>query len=107
MDIVEGFYNVKTKEENITTRTLTEEEVLQIEENNKKEVNQKKLMQLINWFNDYFDKQLNQSFWQDDFTVSNDPYFKDENGNPRTYSNIEELKAQAKIVRDEIRNLRK
>lgn len=60
-----------------------------------------RIEQLTNWFDNYFDKQLNQSLWQDDFTVSHDNYFN------KDYANIDELKAQAKIVRDEIRELRK
>ena len=62
---------------------------------------QEKLKVLENWFDNYFDKQLNQSLWQDDFTVSHDDYFN------KDYANIDELKAQAKIVRNEIRELRK
>ena len=61
----------------------------------------KRLAELKNWFDNYFDKQLNQSLWQDDFTVSHDDYFN------KDYANIDELKAQAKIVRNEIRELRK
>ena len=60
-----------------------------------------RIEQLTNWFDNYFDKQLNQSLWQDDFTVSHDNYFN------KDYANIDELKAQAKIVRNEIRELRK
>ena len=63
--------------------------------------NKEKLAELTNWFDNYFDKQLNQSLWQDDFTVSHDDYFD------KDYANIDELKAQAKIVRNEIRELRK
>ena len=63
-------------------------------------INQEKLRELTNWFDNYFDKQLTQSQWQDDFTVSHDDYFN------KDYANIDELKAQAKIVRDEIRQLR-
>ena len=63
--------------------------------------NEEKIEQLTNWFDNYFDKQLTQSQWQDDFTVSHDDYFN------KDYSNIDELKAQAKIVRNEIRELRK
>ena len=70
-------------------------------------LNKQKLTELINWFDNYFDKQLNQSLWQNDFIVSADPYFKNENGQPKTYSTIDELKSQAKLVRDEIRELRK
>ena len=60
----------------------------------------KKISELENWFDNYFDKQLNQSLWQDDFVVSHDDYFN------KDYANIDELKAQAKIVRNEIRELR-
>ena len=67
----------------------------------RKLTNEEKVEQLINWFDNYFDKQLNQSLWQDDFTVSHDNYFN------KDYANIDELKAQAKVVRDEIRELRK
>ena len=63
--------------------------------------NKEKLFELTNWFDNYFDKQLTQSQWQDDFTVSHDNYFN------KDYANIDELKAQAKIVRNEIRELRK
>lgn len=69
-------------------------------------LNQIKLAELTNWFDNYFDKQFKQSQWQKNFKVSEDPYFKDENGKPRTYADIEELKAQAEIVREEIKSLR-
>lgn len=65
-----------------------------------KQLNQFRLSELEYWFDDYFDKQLNQSLWQDDFAVSHDDYFD------KDYAGIDELKAQAKIVRDEIRELR-
>ena len=68
---------------------------------NVKSLSEIRLNELINWFDNYFDKQLNQSLWQDDFTVSHDYYFN------KDYANINELKAQAKIVRNEIRELRK
>lgn len=64
------------------------------------EIKQSKLAELTNWFDNYFDKQLNQSLWQDDFVISHDDYFN------KDYANIDELKAQAKIVRNEIRELR-
>lgn len=60
-----------------------------------------KLKELENWFDNYFDKQLNQSIWQDDFEVSYDEYFK------KNYTTLDELKAQATIVRNQIRELRK
>ena len=62
---------------------------------------EERIEQLTNWFDNYFDKQLNQSLWQDDFTVTHDNYFN------KDYANIDELKAQAKVVRNEIRELRK
>lgn len=65
-----------------------------------KEVDVVRIVELTNWFDNYFDKQLTQSQWQDDFVVSHDNYFN------KDYANIDELKAQAKIVRDEIRKLR-
>ena len=74
-----------------------------IEKYNKRKqscINQEKLIELTNWFDNYFDKQLNQSLWQDDFTISHDDYFD------KDYSSIDELKAQAKLVRNEIRELR-
>ena len=55
--------------------------------------NEEKIEQLTNWFDNYFDKQLNQSLWQDDFTVSHDDYFD------KNYASIDELKAQAKTRR--------
>ena len=62
---------------------------------------EERIEQLTNWFDNYFDKQLTQYQWQDDFTVSHDDYFN------KDYASIDELKAQAKIVRNEIRELRK
>lgn len=64
------------------------------------ELNEIKLNELTNWFDNFFDKQLTQSLWQDDFVISHDDYFN------KDYANIDELKAQAKIVRNEIRELR-
>ena len=62
---------------------------------------EERIEQLTNWFDNYFDKQLTQYQWQDDFTVSHDDYFN------KDYASIDELKAQAKVVRNEIRELRK
>lgn len=72
----------------------------------KKELNQNKINELTSWFDNYFDKQLTQSQWQKNFKVSEDPYFKDESGQPKTYADIDELKAQAEIVRETIKSLR-
>ena len=63
--------------------------------------NQKKLSELTNWFGNYFDKQLNQSLWQDDFNISHDEYFN------KDYTSLNELKEQAKVVRAKIQELRK
>lgn len=62
--------------------------------------NKYKLSELLHWFKNYFHEQFEQSLWQDDFEVSHDDYFN------KDYANIDELKAQAKLVRDEIRELR-
>lgn len=62
--------------------------------------NNKKLNKLTDWFDNFFDKQLNQSLWQKDFKVSYDEYFK------KSYADMEELKTQAEIVRNEIKSLR-
>lgn len=59
-----------------------------------------KIQALENWFSGYFDYQLRQSIWQSNFVVSYDDYFK------KTYSNIDELKQQAEVVRAEIKALR-
>lgn len=90
----------------VVERDLTEQELAEMEINRIKFENNNKLFELTNWFDNYFDKQLKQSLWQDNFKVSKDPYFKDENGNARTYADIEELKAQAEIVRETINSLR-
>ena len=85
----------------VIERDMTEQELAEMEIKRIKFENNNKILELTNWFDNYFDKQLNQSLWQDDFTVSHDNYFN------KDYANIDELKAQAKVVRDEIRELRK
>lgn len=67
--------------------------------------NKYRMSELLIWFK-WFDKQIIQSQWQKNFKVSKDPYFKDENGKPRIYADIEELKAQAEIVREELKSLK-
>ena len=64
------------------------------------ELKRRKLLELENWFNNYFEKQLIQSTWQNDFTISCDKYFN------CNYLTIEELKAKAEEVRNEIKKLR-
>lgn len=66
-----------------------------------KEQNQFKISELKSWFENYFDKQLNQSLWQSDFVPSHDNYFH------KDYNNLEELKTQAEFVRQEIKRLEK
>ena len=51
-------------------------------------------------FDGYFDKQIIQSQWQIDFSVSHDDYFD------KDYSNIDDLIQQAQFVREEIKRLR-
>ncbi len=58
------------------------------------------LFKLTNWFDNYFDKQLNQSLWQDNFAPSHDEYFE------KDYASLDELKEQAKLVRKKIQALR-
>lgn len=70
------------------------------------EINKQIINELVMWFDNYFDKQFKQSQWQKNFKVSEDPYFKDENGNPKIYADIEELKEKAELVASEIRKLR-
>lgn len=65
-----------------------------------KEQNQHKVLEYQQWFDNYFDKQLNQSLWQNDFVPSHDDYFN------KNYTDIEELKQQAEFVRQEIKRLK-
>ena len=68
--------------------------------------NEEKIHELNVWFDFYFAKQLQQHSWQNDYKPSEDPYFKNENGTPKTYSTFEDLKQQAQFVRDEIKRLK-
>lgn len=65
-----------------------------------KEIDIIRIEELTNWFNNYFDKQLKQSLWQDDFKPSYDTFFK------REYKDINDLKTQAQVVRNQIKELR-
>lgn len=58
------------------------------------------LSELEDWFDNYFDKQIKQSLWQEDFTISHDNYFD------KDYANLDELKVQANKVRIQIKLLR-
>ena len=66
----------------------------------------KRLKDLENWFDSYFDKMLAQSLWQTDFSVSPDPYFVNAEGKALTYQNIGELKVKAESIRNEIKALK-
>lgn len=65
-----------------------------------RERNQIKIEELKSWFEHYFDKQLNQSLWQNNFVPSHDKYFD------KNYNNLDELKTQAEFVRQEIKRLK-
>lgn len=68
--------------------------------------NMKRLKDLENWFDSYFDKMLAQSLWQTNFVISPDPYFVDTEGKALTYQNIGELKVKAESIRNEIKALK-
>lgn len=76
--------------------------------NAKKELpsKQKRLAELENWFETYFEKQLIQSMWQTNFTISTDSLFKNKSGEFLTYESIEKLKEQGELVRAGIKQLR-
>ena len=59
------------------------------------ELKQRKIVKLENWFDSYFDKMLTQSLWQTNFVISPDPFFMKNDGQPMTYTNLEELKIKA------------
>lgn len=65
-----------------------------------KEIKADELFKLENWFNSYFERQLIQSFWQNDFVISHDDVFDVD------YSTVDELKAKGEEVRAQIKNLR-
>ena len=100
MIVTELIYNTKTHKQQTIKRELTQSEINKRESDKNKYQAQQKIHQLTNWFDNYFDKQLIQSQWQDNFKVSHDDYFN------KDYVDINELKEQAEIVRQEIKNLR-
>lgn len=59
-----------------------------------------KIWELNRWFEDYFEKQLIQSMWQQNYKPSFDYYFE------KNYKDINELKAQAENVRQQLISLR-
>jgi hypothetical protein len=65
------------------------------------------IIQLERWFNDFFEPQLIQSLWQQNYIVSKDIYLKDRNGDAITYKNIDELKKTGEEKRALIKSLRK
>lgn len=62
--------------------------------------NQKLVNEYEQWFNDYFDKQLNQHLWQIDYVPSFDNYFNCE------YVSWEDVCEKANFIRAEIKRLR-
>ncbi len=60
----------------------------------------KELDSLTTWFKEYFDIQLIQASWQEDFKPSYDQLFKKE------YLTFKELKKEANIVRNRIKELK-
>ena len=92
-------YSVKTKKETII-ETSEEPYVDTFEQ-------RRKLAELDAWFNAYFRMQLEQHSWQKDYKPSEDPYFKNDDGTPKSYATFEDVIEQAEIVREEIKNLRK
>ena len=94
---------VEVDKEDCSSSDFNDDFTFNIEKyNNRKqsETNFKVILKLTNWFENYFDKQLLQSQWQQNFKVSHDNYFD------KDYANIEELKQQAEFVREEIKRLR-
>lgn len=92
--------NAKTGTEEIIERELTEQEIAEMEARQNKFKLNNELNELTAWFDNYFAKQLQQSQWQDDFTVSHDEYFD------KDYADLDKLKVQAKIFRDRIREIK-
>jgi len=100
MKITETIFDARTGKEKIIERELTEQEIAEMEtRQNQFELNNE-LNELTAWFDNYFAKQLQQSQWQDDFTVAHDEYFD------KDYADFNELKVQAKVVRDRIREIK-
>ena len=100
MKITETYVNAKTGETRVVERELTEQEIAEMETRQKQFEWNNELNELVAWFDNYFAKQLQQSQWQDDFTVSHDEYLD------KDYANLDELKVQAKIFRDRIREIK-
>lgn len=99
-----NFSIIEVDKEDCEASDFNEDLTFNLDKYNKRKQNrgnQQKLYEFTNWFDNYFDKQFNQSLWQDDFEPAHDDYFD------KDYASIKELKAQATIVRNEIRKLRK
>lgn len=78
----------------------TEEESIYLYRDIKKYKNEQEEFKILKWFNEYFDKQLNQSIWQTDYKPSKDPIENKE------YINLTELKMEAEIKRKRLKELR-
>ena len=95
-NIVEGFdHKLYFEEDTFSASYISRQQ----EYLRKVEIN-KSIKQLENWFENYFDKQLKQSLWQEDFKPSYDSILE------RQYENLNELKEQAQEIRETIKELR-
>lgn len=76
------------------------EEIEMVHEINPIDLKFSRIKLLEYWFEQYFDRQLKQSLWQQDFKPSYDNILK------QSYANIESLKEKAESVRQELKSLR-
>lgn len=100
MEAKEIIFGTRDGKEYTEERFLTEEEIAEIKSWSQEEADRKTLLKLELWFEHYFRKQLEQSLWQNDFSVSHDDYFD------KDYASFDELKIQATLVRNKIRGLK-
>ena len=100
--IIRGFNGKLIFEEDVQTSEYVKLEQEYINNQNKRKL----LNEYKNWFETFFRTQLEQHSWQKDYKPSADPYFKNEDGNPKTYETFEDIIAQAEIVREDIKKLR-
>lgn len=69
-------------------------------------IKQNEIEKLENWFDNFFQPQLIQSMWQNNFQLSKDTLFLDDNNQHLIYQNIDELKAKGEKIRTQIKTLR-
>jgi hypothetical protein len=104
-----NFSLVEIEKEDCEATDFNDDLTFNIDKYNKRKNNlslKNELSELENWFEKYFQPQLIQSMWQTNFKISKDIHFKDENGEFKTYLDIEELKQQGEIVRTRIKEIR-